>query len=80
MVVCGSVFGGTVHCFKNTGNTPAKMMVTFTPAGMEKFFEQGFYPAGDRSVGPPPLTDELLARMLAAAPKCGLEFLPPEMH
>jgi hypothetical protein len=56
------------------------MWVTFTPAGMEKFFQEGFYPAGDRSVGPATLTEELLARMLAAAPKCGLEFLPPEIH
>jgi hypothetical protein len=56
------------------------MLVTFTPAGMEKFFEEGFYPAGDRSVGPGPLTEELLARMLAAAPNCGLEFLPPELQ
>jgi mannose-6-phosphate isomerase-like protein (cupin superfamily) len=71
---------GTVHCFKNTGNTQAKMLVTFTPGGMEKFFEQGFYPAGDRSVGPGSLTDELLARMLAAASNCGLEFLPPELQ
>ena len=68
---------GTVHCFRNTGSGHAKMLVTFTPAGMERFFEEGFYPAGDRSVGPPPLTEELLKRMLAAAPKCGLEFLPP---
>jgi mannose-6-phosphate isomerase-like protein (cupin superfamily) len=71
---------GTVHCFKNTGDKHAKMWVTFTPAGMEKFFQEGFYPAGDRSVGPATLTEELLARMLAAAPKCGLEFLPPEIH
>jgi mannose-6-phosphate isomerase-like protein (cupin superfamily) len=71
---------GTVHCFKNTGNTRAKMLVTFTPAGMEKFFEEGFYPAGDRSVGPPPLTEELMARMQAAASNCEVEFLPPDSH
>ena len=71
---------GTVHCFKNTGNGNAKMLVTFTPAGMEKFFEEAFHPAGDRSAGPPLLTEELLARLLGAAPKSGLEFLPPEMH
>jgi quercetin dioxygenase-like cupin family protein len=69
----------TVHCFKNTGSGHAKMLATFTPAGMEKFFEEGFYPAGDRSVGPPLLTEELLERMPAAAPKCGLQFLPPEL-
>jgi mannose-6-phosphate isomerase-like protein (cupin superfamily) len=71
---------GTVHCFKNTGNGPAKMLVTFTPAGMEKFFEEAFHPVGDRSAGPPLLTEELLARLLGAAPKNGLEFLPPELH
>ena len=67
---------GTVHCFKNIGSGHAKLLVTFTPAGMEKFFEQAFYPAGDRSVGPPPLTEELLQRMQAAAAKGGLEFIP----
>ena len=71
---------GTVHSFKNTGNGFAKMLVTFTPAGMEKFFEEAFYPAGDRSAGPPLLTEELLERILTAALKGGLEFLPPELQ
>ena len=71
---------GTVHCFKNTGNGNAKMLVTFTPAGMEKFFEEAFHPAGDRSAGPPLLTEELLARLIGADAKSGLEFLPPESH
>ena len=68
---------GTVHSFKNIGNGHAKMLVTFTPAGMEKFFEEAFYPAVDRQAAPPLLTEELLARLLVAAPKHGLEFLPP---
>ena len=71
---------GTVHCFTNIGAGHAKMLVTFTPAGMEKFFEEAFYPAGDRSVGPPHLTDELLGRLLGASTRNGLEFLPPESH
>lgn len=53
------------------------MLVTFTPAGMEKFFEEAFYPAGDRSVGPELITDELLEQMLTAGPKVGLEFVRP---
>ena len=69
---------GTVHCFRNTGNGLAKMLVTFTPAGMERFFEEAFYPAGDRSVGPPLMTEELHSRLIGAAPKSGMEFLPPE--
>ena len=54
------------------------MLVTFTPAGMEKFFEESFYPAVDRQAAPLVNTKALMARMLAAAPKHGLEFLPPE--
>ena len=71
---------GTVHGFKNTGNGHAKMLVTFTPAGMEKFFEEAFHPAGDRSAGPPLVTDEILARLIGAAARNGVEFLPPESH
>jgi hypothetical protein len=56
------------------------MLVTFTPAGMEKFFEEAFHPAGDRSAGPPLITEELRARLFGAAAKSGVEFLPPESH
>jgi quercetin dioxygenase-like cupin family protein len=69
---------GTVHCFKNTSSAQAKMLVSFTPSGMEKFFAEAFFPAGDRSVGPPIMSGELLGRMLTSAPKNGMEFLPPE--
>ena len=31
---------GTRHCFQNVGDEPARIMVMFTPAGMERFFEQ----------------------------------------
>jgi mannose-6-phosphate isomerase-like protein (cupin superfamily) len=31
---------GVAHCFQNTGDEPARMLVTFTPAGMEGFFEE----------------------------------------
>jgi quercetin dioxygenase-like cupin family protein len=30
---------GTPHCFQNAGTTPARMLVVFTPSGMERFFE-----------------------------------------
>ena len=47
------------------------------PAGLEKFFEEAFYPVEDRSEAMPPMTGEFMARVLAAAPKCGMEFVPP---
>ena len=46
------------------------------PAGLEKFFEEGFYPLAD-CPDAPPMTEAFLGKLLAAASKCGLEFLPP---
>jgi quercetin dioxygenase-like cupin family protein len=68
---------GVAHCFQNTGNVDAKFLMVASPAGLEKFFEEAFYPVEDRSAAKPPMTGEFLARLLEAAPKVGLEFLPP---
>lgn len=67
---------GTVHTFRNIGETPARMVVTFVPAGFEGFFDEVFEPAADRTSPPPPTTPELIGRMIEAAPKYGLEMLP----
>jgi quercetin dioxygenase-like cupin family protein len=67
---------GIVHCFQNTGNVDAKFLVVAAPAGLEKFFEEAFYPAADLPDTLPPMTDAFMARVLTAAPKCGLTFLP----
>lgn len=71
-----SVPRGTVHGFRNVGTAPARMVVTFVPAGFEKFFENVFEPARDRSVVPP-TTEALIQRMTAEAPKYGCSILPP---
>jgi quercetin dioxygenase-like cupin family protein len=31
---------GTAHCFQNDGDTPGRILVLFTPAGMERFFDR----------------------------------------
>lgn len=31
---------GVPHCFQNVGDTPAKILVLFTPGGMEAFFDR----------------------------------------
>jgi quercetin dioxygenase-like cupin family protein len=31
---------GTPHCFQNTGAEPARIIVIFTPSGMERFFDR----------------------------------------
>ncbi len=71
---------GTVHTFRNDGTADAKMLVTISPAGpagLEKFFEESFYPATDRTAAPQLLTEELMRRMMAAAPRNALEFVAP---
>ena len=68
---------GVPHCFENTGNVDAKVLLVVAPAGLEKFFEEAFYPVEDRSAAMPPMTGEFMARVIAAATRCGLEFLPP---
>ena len=62
---------GTVHKFRNTGERPARILVGFTPAGMEGFFRESGRPATDD--GPaPPLDDVEIARTIAAAQTYGL--------
>jgi len=75
---------GTVHSFKNEGKEPAKGLVVISPAGpagMQRFFEESFHPVTDRAAAPPPITEELMGRMVAAAARNGLEFfLPAQGH
>jgi quercetin dioxygenase-like cupin family protein len=71
---------GTVHSFRNDGEVDAKALVIVSPAGpagLEKFFEESFYPVKDRSAAPAMVTEELMGRMMAAAAKNGLEFVQP---
>jgi quercetin dioxygenase-like cupin family protein len=68
---------GVTHSFHNTGNVDAKLLLVVAPAGLEAFFEEAFYPVEDRSAAMPPMTEEFMARVIAASTKCGLEFLPP---
>lgn len=65
---------GTVHCFRNDGTEPMRMILTFTPSGLEKFFEETLEPALDPTQAPPDNIDEVAARYAAAAPRYGLEF------
>jgi quercetin dioxygenase-like cupin family protein len=69
---------GTVHSLRNDGAVPARALIIVSPAGptgMQQFFEEAFYPATDRSASPPPITEELMKRMMAAAARNGLEWV-----
>jgi quercetin dioxygenase-like cupin family protein len=68
---------GLVHCFQNNGDVDAKFLFVAAPAGLESFFDEAFYPAADWPDTMPPMNDEFMARLVTAAAKCGLSFLPP---
>jgi len=67
---------GTVHRFKNVGEEDARMLVLFTPAGIEGLFFEVGRPATEGSSPSPPDQAEI-ERLLAVSPKYGLEIPPP---
>jgi quercetin dioxygenase-like cupin family protein len=65
---------GTPHCFKNLGSEPCRVLVLFTPSGMETFFDRfASLPAGPvdpdafRTIGAPVGMD-VIGPPLAADP------------
>ena len=66
---------GTVHCFQNRGEEAMRMIVTFTPAGIEAFFEETLEPLRDPTAPIPDNVAAVAARFNAAAPRYGIEFL-----
>ena len=70
-----SVPRGTIHNFHNAGTAPVRMILTFTPAGIERFFEETLERVLDPDQPTPDNVDEVAARYAAAAPRYGIEFL-----
>ena len=68
---------GVPHSFKNEGDRPARMLISVAPAGLEEmFFEVGVPLAEGATTAAPPTADEI-ERLLAAAPKYGIEIRLP---
>jgi hypothetical protein len=68
---------GTPHSFKNESGKPARMLISLAPAGLEQmFFEVGVpvLPGATRAAPP---TQEEIERLLAAAPRYGIEIKLP---
>jgi quercetin dioxygenase-like cupin family protein len=66
---------GVVHRFHNAGTDAARMILTFSPAGIEHFFEETLERALSPVQTPRDNLDEVAARYVAAAPRYGLEFV-----
>src|SRR2546421_9680459 len=65
---------GTPHSFKNESDRPARMLISVAPAGLEEmFFEFGVPLAEGETTALPP-TKEEIEKLLAIAPKYGIEI------
>lgn len=65
---------GTVHNFANTADTPSRILIGFTPSGMDAFFREAGRAALDD--GPaPPVDDDEIARTVTAAPRYGVDLV-----
>jgi quercetin dioxygenase-like cupin family protein len=67
---------GSLHAFRNETDRTARMLISVAPAGLEEmFFEVGRpLPPGSTTADPP--TPEEIERLLAAAPRYGIEIKP----
>src|SRR5262249_32981777 len=73
----GAVPRGSLHTFRNTGTAAARMLIVVTPSGLERFFAEVGHEATDRTAAPPPVTPADLERLLAVAPRYGMEIMLP---
>lgn len=68
---------GTPHAFRNDSSRPARMLISVAPAGLEgMFFEVGVPVAEEATTAPPPTQGEI-ERLLAIAPRYGIEIRLP---
>lgn len=68
---------GTPHSFKNETSKPARMLITVAPAGLEKMFFEVGVPLSDGAMTALPPTKEDIEKLLAVAPRYGIEIRLP---
>lgn len=69
---------GVAHAFKNESDQPAKMLVWIAPSGLEKMFQEVGQIVSDRSASPLPVSQADIERLLAVAPRFGIEITLPQ--
>ena len=68
---------GIPHAFKNESNSPARMLIHVTPPGFEHFIREIGRSVPTFDSPPLPVTPDDIQKLLAVAPKYGIELLPP---
>jgi quercetin dioxygenase-like cupin family protein len=66
------------HSFKNNTQLPARMLGFVTPAGFENFFKEFARPVASFDSPAIPASQEEIDKLLATAPKYGLQILTPK--
>ncbi len=69
---------GVLHSFKNETDRPAKMLIWVAPAGIERMFQEIGSLVSDPSMAPSPPTPADIERILAVAPRYGIEIKLPQ--
>ncbi|HVY69123.1 MAG TPA: cupin domain-containing protein [Verrucomicrobiae bacterium] len=69
---------GMVHAFKNESTKPARMLIQTSPAGFESFIQEIAHPLPSFDSSPAPVTQQDVAKLLAVAPKYGIEVRLPQ--
>jgi mannose-6-phosphate isomerase-like protein (cupin superfamily) len=68
---------GTPHSFKNESGKPARMLISVAPAVLEKMFFEVSVPVPPDATTAAPPTKEEIERLLATAPRYGIEIKLP---
>jgi quercetin dioxygenase-like cupin family protein len=68
---------GIAHSFKNNTQLPARVLVFVTPAGFENFVKEFARPVASFDSPAIPASKEEADKLMAAAPKYGIQILPP---
>jgi hypothetical protein len=68
---------GTPHAFKNETARPARMLISVAPAGLEKMFFEVGVPLDSGATTALPPTQAEIERLLAVAPRYGIEIKVP---
>jgi quercetin dioxygenase-like cupin family protein len=66
---------GTQETFEPIGQV--RIVVTYTPGGLDKFFAEAGEPAQTRAIPPPPASPPDVEHLTAIAGRHGLHLLPP---
>jgi len=68
---------GIPHAFKNETSAPARMLILVSPPGFDKFIAEIAQPVPSFDSPPVPVAPGDIEKLLAIAPKYGIEILPP---